>query len=72
MKRQSRSIDPIILRGDEELGKAIGFTDKTFLRDLRKAGLPYGMIGREYIYFPDKVKKWLEHYTSGKTPISIG
>lgn len=53
------NIEPIMLVGDRELGQAIGIHDREALAKLRASGMPYGKIGKSFVYFPDKVKKWL-------------
>lgn len=58
MKRRN-NIQPIMLVGDIELGQAIGIHDHEALARLRAEGMPYGRISKSFVYFPDKIEKWL-------------
>lgn len=55
-----RTIEPIFLVGDEELGQAIGITTPRLLQELRNEGLPYYHNGKSFVYDPEEVKKFLK------------
>lgn len=55
----NRKIETIMLVGDRELGQAIGIKDREALARLRAEGMPYGKLGKSFVYFPEKVKQWL-------------
>jgi len=60
MAKEIREIPVLFLRGDEELSRAIGINDTKTLKELRDNGLPYCIIGKHYVYNPNKVVKFIE------------
>lgn len=66
MAKQKREIPTLFLCGDEELSQAIGITDRKLLKELRDNGLPYCVIGKHFIYNPEKVIKFIEKYYGKK------
>ena len=73
MKKYRDNIQRLCLRGDVELGMAIGVSSRDTLARLRQEGLPCYHDGKSFVYFPNDVEKWLrEHWDiSDKKVISI-
>lgn len=59
-EKMKRTIEPIFLVGDEELGQAIGITTPRLLQELRQQGMPYYICGKSFVYDPEEVKKFLK------------
>lgn len=65
------NIQAIMLVGDKDIAQAIGICDQREIAKLRAEGMPYGKLGKSYVYFPNDVEKWLKKRTQeslqGKT-----
>lgn len=54
------NIKPIMLVGDKDLAQAVGICDRELLAKFRAEGMPYGKLGKSFVYFPDEIEKWFK------------
>ncbi|MDR1338581.1 MAG: hypothetical protein LBK58_00735 [Prevotellaceae bacterium] len=59
MKRRRPTIEPLVIRGDEEFFSAFGIPEKK-QAEMRTKGLPCYHDGKCFIYFPDEVSAWIK------------
>lgn len=59
-RRKRENIEPLLLRGSEELGQATGFFDPETHRSWRQRGLKYYVIGGDFAYLPADVENFIK------------
>jgi hypothetical protein len=60
MKKETRKISPIIIRGESEFSEAFGIKDPRTQAALREKGLPCMHDGAMYVYDPQDVLAWMK------------